>query len=504
MIRIFGPPGTGKTTTLLNHVEKLLADGVKANEIGYFAFTKKASNEARDRAVARFNLDPEKDFLFFRTLHSMAFQAIGLNSADVLKESHLKEFSAKGGVNLVDGVELSEDEGFVTFRSNHPIMRAIDLARTTLHGPRWAYNNTDLLEPFYHFEHIFKEYESFKEANHLTDFTDMLSKLAASPELVPKLKVVFLDEAQDLTPLQWEIAHILNSKCERMYIAGDDDQGIFGWNGAEIKKFIHLEGSSEVLSQSYRVPWKVFELANRVVNRIRTRQKKEWSPRAEKGSVRMVADHYGIDFSDQWLIMAQANYMLNDIAYFLKSQGYYFERYNSPSLSKKVRSAISTWDYLSKGNNREASLKEVENLYKHISSEDGRLKRGSKNLLKSSNPQDLFTMGLLKEHFGLEAEGNWEQVLDRIKDEDRAYASALLKRGVDLNAKPQIKLSTVHGAKGGEADNVFLILDLTSKALEQMTRNPDDAHRVLYTGITRTKQNLLLKEPQDLMRGWMV
>ena len=113
-------------------------------------------------------------------------------------------------------------------------------------------------------------------------------------------------------------------------------------------------------------------------------------------------------------------------------------------------------------------------------------------------------MGLLKEHFGLEAEGGWEQVLDRVKDEDRAYATAMIKRGVDLNSKPQIKLSTVHGAKGGEADNVFLILDLTTKALEQLARNPDDAHRVLYTGITRTKQNLLLKEPQDLMRGRMV
>ena len=98
----------------------------------------------------------------------MAFQAIGLNSADVLKESHLKEFSAKVGVNLVDGVELSEDEGFVTFRSNHPIMRAIDLARTTLHGPRWAYNNTDLLEPFYHFEHIFKEYENTNKPRQLS------------------------------------------------------------------------------------------------------------------------------------------------------------------------------------------------------------------------------------------------------------------------------------------------------------------------------------------------
>ena len=110
----------------------------------------------------------------------------------------------------------------------------------------------------------------------------------------------------------------------------------------------------------------------------------------------------------------------------------------------------------------------------------------------------------MHEHFGLEANGTWDQVLDRIKSEDRAYASTLIKRGVDLNAKPKIKLSTIHGAKGGEADNVYLMLDLSGKALEEMAKNPDDGYRVLYTGITRTKENLVLKVPEDLQRGWQL
>jgi superfamily I DNA/RNA helicase len=220
--------------------------------------------------------------------------------------------------------------------------------------------------------------------------------------------------------------------------------------------------------------------------------------------VRFVNDHYRIDFTDQWLILAQANYMLNDIGAYLKTQGYFFERFNSPSLSKKVRNAISSWTHLTSGQNREISLSEAQNLYAHITSEDGRLQRGAKSLLKSAHEQDVFTLGLLYEHFGLEADGTWDQVLDRIKPEDRAYASTLIKRGVDLNSKPKIKLSTIHGAKGGEADNVYLMLDLSGKALEEMTKNPDDAYRVLYTGITRTKENLVLKMPEDLQRGWQL
>ena len=504
MFRYFGPPGTGKTTTLLNHVEELLSDGIPPNKIGYFAFTRKAAHEARDRAVARFNLNPDKDFVFFRTLHSLAFQLLGITGAEVLKETHLKEFSSIVGVNLTESLTAVDDEGFLTFRSNHPIMRAIDLARTTEHGPMWAYNQMDLDVTSYHFQHIFSEYEKFKKQNGLRDFTDMLVGLSENGDLIPELKVVFLDEAQDLTPLQWKVAHLINNKCERVYGAGDDDQGIFGWSGAEVTRFIKLEGASEVLTQSYRIPRSVWDIADRVSSRIRRRQKKEWSPRDADGSVRFVNDHYRIDFTDQWLILAQANYMLNDIGAYLKTQGYFFERFNSPSLSKKVRNANSSWTHLPTGHNKEISLSEAQNLYAHITSEDGRLQRGAKSLLKSAHEQDVFTLGLLHEHFGLEANGTWDQVLDRIKSEDRAYASTLIKRGVDLNSKPKIKLSTIHGAKGGEADNVFLILDLSGKALEEMTKNPDDGYRVLYTGITRTKENLVLKMPEDWQRGWQL
>ena len=70
MFRIFGPPGTGKTTTLLGMVEKSLADGVSPSRIGFFAFTKKAANEAKERATVRFDLDPDKDLPYFRTIRS--------------------------------------------------------------------------------------------------------------------------------------------------------------------------------------------------------------------------------------------------------------------------------------------------------------------------------------------------------------------------------------------------------------------------------------------------
>ena len=98
MLRFFGPPGTGKTTTLLNLVDEALGAGVDPNKIGYFAYTRKASEVARERAVERFNKDPKKDFLYFRTLHSLSFRLLGLSTEDVLQEAQLKRWKELSGV----------------------------------------------------------------------------------------------------------------------------------------------------------------------------------------------------------------------------------------------------------------------------------------------------------------------------------------------------------------------------------------------------------------------
>ncbi len=62
---ILGPPGTGKTEYLLRKVEEQLEAGVKAERIGYFAYTVKAANEARTRAMGRFKFLDKKRFYIF-------------------------------------------------------------------------------------------------------------------------------------------------------------------------------------------------------------------------------------------------------------------------------------------------------------------------------------------------------------------------------------------------------------------------------------------------------
>ena len=92
VMTIFGPPGTGKTTRLLNIVEEEINNGTAVDKIGFFSFTKKASLEAVTRAMVKFRLD-KKDFTYFRTLHSLAFMQIGISHSQILTQSKYKEIS---------------------------------------------------------------------------------------------------------------------------------------------------------------------------------------------------------------------------------------------------------------------------------------------------------------------------------------------------------------------------------------------------------------------------
>ena len=67
----------------------------------------------------------------------------------------------------------------------------------------------------------------------------MIKMLLEKENKIPEFDVVFIDEAQDLSPLQWKLYDILKQKSKDIYLAGDDDQAIFAWAGADVNRFIN-------------------------------------------------------------------------------------------------------------------------------------------------------------------------------------------------------------------------------------------------------------------------
>ena len=77
----------------------------------------------------------------------------------------------------------------------------------------------------------------------------------------------------------------------------------------------------------------------------------------------------------------------------------------------------------------------------------------------------------------------------------KEYMKAMLNNKEDLSKDPRIKISTIHGAKGGEATNVVLFLNQTTntiKGAKKSQAKQDEEFRVWYVGTTRTMQNLFV------------
>jgi len=493
--KIFGPPGAGKTTYLLNVVDQELDAGVSPQSIGYFSFTRKAAHEARDRAVAKFpKLNPRTDFPYFRTLHSLAFHVLGTRIEDMMRPENYKEFAQQAGIEL----SLSQDDEEAFVKADHPILNEINLARIRGIDLREHYNQSRLDIEWHHFEFVERTYRHYKHAHYLLDFTDLLELAVIESDHLPELDVLIVDEAQDLSRLQWNLVEALANKAKRVFLAGDDDQAVFTWAGADVKSFLSFRGRITVLEQSYRVPARVHHLANNIVTRIHERQEKTWRPRDFDGEVKTYYRFEDVPISDgQWLLMAATNYMLNPVHEWLKSLGLLFERNGIPSLSANVAHAVSDWERLRKG--QKIYGEAVKNVYKYL--DTSAVARGHKTF-KNGEATASYDMALLKEHFGLQSDAIWHEALAKIPDDKREYLIALLRRGVKLSETPRIRLSTIHGAKGGEADNVMLMMDLSPKFALEYAANADNIHRLFYVGVTRAKKTLHLILPKHQEKGF--
>ena len=248
--KVIGPPGTGKTRKLLNLVEKYLKKGVPLNRIGYFAFTRRAAEEARDRFLKQKPHLEKKDIQYFKTLHSLAFNNLGLKEENVMNELHYKVIGETCGIQI-KYASYEKDAFNGIFSSNSEYLNLINLARVKKISPLEQLDLNEHLSKVERnkLEAIDIEINNYKKTYGLIDFTDMLDKFLKKGDISNQLDVVFVDEAQDLSIIQWDVIKKIEEENNAdIWVAGDDDQAIFGWAGAEVDSFIDWE-AKEVLLQ---------------------------------------------------------------------------------------------------------------------------------------------------------------------------------------------------------------------------------------------------------------
>jgi hypothetical protein len=99
--RIFGPPGTGKTTTLMKIIEKRLSEGLLPKEIAFVSFSNEAANVGKRRIIEHLPQYHQKDFINFRTLHSLSVSLGCSGGKKFMDGDHMRKFDKTIGKKTV-------------------------------------------------------------------------------------------------------------------------------------------------------------------------------------------------------------------------------------------------------------------------------------------------------------------------------------------------------------------------------------------------------------------
>ena len=488
--KIYGPPGTGKTTKLIDYVKTFYKLGTPLDKIGYFAFTTKAATEATNRMLDAYKHLQQKDLKNFRTLHSLAFNRLGMKKAQVMQDEHYEDIGRKVGIEVTIYSDGKESTGFVD--SNSEYFNLINAARIKEVSIEDEYNtgmySYELEKNLLHI--LEKELNNYKDSFKLYDFTDMIEKFNVA-KLCPKYDVVFVDEAQDLSPIQWKMVDILRENSKYVILAGDDDQAIYGWAGADVKKFQDIPAKKDIiLPYSHRVPIQVQALADKILSRIpdERRVKKNWQAKDEEGFVDYIT---AIDdaplYKGDWLVLARTNDRLEKLKPILKDMGIYFQFKGRKSFKSTLFRSILNYTRW-QNNGDQLSLSEIRDVlgcipYNHA--------------LKEERLYDL-------KEFGCSNTQRWFDVF-KVDPEECLYIRELLRNEEELYRDARVQLSTIHSAKGGEAKNVLLILDNTKtirNATEKSQAKEDEENRVWYVGVTRTSQKLYIMAAKKEAHGY--
>ena len=203
--------------------------------------------------------------------------------------------------------------------------------------------------------------------------------------------------------------------------------------------------------------------------------------------------------------MARTNRIASQYAHALRKEGWVYSRNGHPSIPAKTYEAIQSWEDWCKG--VAITPNKLRNIYTLMSVSKG-YARGNgprSSALLGLDPDALISMSEATDKLGLLVDGSvrWHQALDKIDLDTKNYVLNALKRKDNVRS-PRIMVSTIHSMKGGEADNVVLFTEISPAASKAAELAPDDLHRVFYVGITRTKQNLYLVEPDDATRSYQI
>ena len=466
---------THNTRRLIEEVSKEL-ETRRPEELAFVTFTRKGAEEGLRRVCSKLMLEPE-DLPYFRTLHSLTFHALNLKANQMFGRLDQRKFNKECGYN-VNRCEVST--GKVSPTKDTMYLDFYDLERSgALTSKQLAEADIELG----YYRQLVQNYEEYKSQQCLVDFFDCLIKYVREGDSLP-VKVVMIDEAQDITALQWKVIDKAFSRAEKIVIAGDENQSIYAYSGARPDYLIDMAKKFPVehLSVSYRIPQSVYRLAKAIINFIGDKTNKPFNPRLEneEGSILQLNNierlKNFIDSDDihddktntAWYILARNNCFLDVPKQMLEDNLIPYWTSDGFFMAGEIMKRLKDYEGFRMDGYKDPKKRE-----------DFQRKFGIEDFRKPFTETNLFTEGR-----------KW------------VYASYIEKYGLNkleemCRWNPQVLVSTIHHVKGGECQHCAIMLDTTSRTTGNIYNDIDEELRILYVGVTRTKRDLFLIDSKN-------
>lgn len=466
---------THNTRRLIEEVSKEL-ETRRPEELAFVTFTRKGAEEGLRRVCSKLMFEPE-DLPYFRTLHSLTFHALNLKGTQMFGRLDQRKFNKEFGYN-VNRCEV--DTGKVAPTRDSLYLDFYDMERSgALTSKQLA--EADIEKAYYN--QIVRNYEAYKAREEKVDFFDCLIKYVENGEALP-VKVAMIDEAQDITALQWKVIDKAFKKAEKIIIAGDDKQSIYAYSGARPDFLIQLSKQFPVehLSKSYRIPYSVYKLSVAITNFIGEKTEQKAEPRMENGEgmvMQLNELERILNFLDEscikndpdktaWYILARNNCFLEEPKKVLEEALIPYWTAEGFFMGGEIMKRLKDYENFKMEGYRDPKKKE-----------DFQRKFGIEDFTQPFTETNLFTEGR-----------KW------------VYASYIEKYGLKkleemCKWNPQVLVSTIHHVKGGECQHCAIMLDTTRRTTGNIYNDIDEELRILYVGVTRTKRDLFLIDSKN-------
>ncbi|MFB6084812.1 MAG: UvrD-helicase domain-containing protein [Halorientalis sp.] len=568
VVRLFGGPGSGKTTALLDRVERLQDEGADVRDILVVSYTRAAAAEIRERLAERLDMTPRALRGNVSTMHAKAYELLDLSRGDVVGESDKEEFCEEYGIEYEDENKGARRRSArSTTIGNKIIATSQWLQRTrrdvadwydvpfqwdveevrlppeedpnsqtgNKYTPTWPSDDDRIDVP-----EAIRAWRAYKGENGLVGFADMLERVKQR-SLLPNVDYLVIDEFQDITTLQYAVYDEWKPHMEKVLIAGDDDQVVYAWQGADPDLLLDEDVTQdEVLPNSYRLPSKILNVVNREISHIEKRQEKDLEPRKEGGRVEAPPRPSMLDLvrnvratveegeDSTSMILFRARYQMFQFIDEFIGEGIPFQCLTDQRMwTDRLTQYVQAVEALDR--DEPVTALQARRLADMLA--DSAFGTGERDELfdaideiqEDADTDDLAEITVepefVRDHAPFMPDPrSAADMLRKVTNFQERSVDAYFSgeyQGMDTDA---VRVGTIHSAKGREADHVFLATDLTEKVVEQMAATveqegreiegveeftkhtdpvptlTDNERRVFYVGMSRARERLVLLE----------